>query len=418
MARGHQGLCRLVLVVGLLVGGCDSSDPTSTPAPVAASPGASISVAPSTPGGVTQTPSPTPTLTPTATGTPTPVARWTKPKQVSAAKYCSSLTAGIDAARRYHVAAECNGSIRYFTSEAAGRWKATVFAHPANRQDLDPQIAFWGDVVYVGFSRIAPSDGCGGTRGRELGVYVRSRSQPNGAWSEPRRIGSTGDHLESLRVDGTTIHATVTNAKDGLVYYEVLNGQTYNRYPLPKVFGPTSLRIGNDGRARIAYATSGGLGIAVFNGAGFSRARIPGSAEDDQAPSLVLDSGDKAHVLWIRRPPAGGCVSRESNPDDGTYYATNASGKWRAQRIAKDMAEASLQVEAETGRPHVLISRRSGLWYFTTASNGKWTGTRASSKSWPSSPLLRLDPATGTLLAVYIDSPYSKSSKIYALTKP
>ncbi|MDP9481912.1 MAG: hypothetical protein M3P84_01670 [Chloroflexota bacterium] len=378
----------------------------------------SPSVALSTPGGPSRTPSPTPTLTPTPTRTPTPVARWTKPKQVSAAKHCSSLTAGIDAASRYHIAAECNGSIRYFTSEAAGRWKATVFAHPANREDLDPQIAFWGDVVYVGYSRIAPSDGCGSTRGRDLGVYFRSRSQPNGAWSVPRRIGEPGDHLQSLRVDGATIHATVTSAEDGLAYYETLTGRTYKRYPLPKVFGPTSLRIGNDGRARIAYSTAGGVGFAVFNGSGFSRARIPGSAEDDQAPSLVLDGGDKAHVLWTRRPPAGGCVTREPNPDDGTYYATNASGKWKTQRIAKDTSDATLQVDAETGRPHVLISRRSGLWYFTTASAGKWTGIRASSKSWPSSPLLRLDPATGTLLAVYIDSPFTTSSRIYALTKP
>src|SRR6185295_14402364 len=109
--------------------------------------------------------------------------------------------------------------IRYFVKVPGGSWTATTFAHPAHRLDLDPQIAFRGDVVYVAYSRIALDDGCG-SDGNDIGVYVRTRSQPSGSWSAPTRIGLPDDSLGSFRVDGGTVHATVRNEKDGRVYYE------------------------------------------------------------------------------------------------------------------------------------------------------------------------------------------------------
>ena len=93
-----------------------------------------------------------PTLAPTPSPSPTPApvvsaASWTAPRRISRLKTCSTFSAGIDAASRDHVAAECNGSIHAYVSNDGRTWKASVFAHPANRQDLDPQIAFWGNTV-------------------------------------------------------------------------------------------------------------------------------------------------------------------------------------------------------------------------------------------------------------------------------
>jgi hypothetical protein len=428
MDSGHPGLRTFVAAVVLIVGACSASSSTPTPSRTIVAAGPTSSPGPTALPVVTQAPEPESTSEPAPVSSPTPApprppasaTGWTKPKLVSNAK-CSTVTAGIDGASRYHIAAACDdGHIHYFVSNAAGSWTTTVLSHPANRRDLDPQIAFHGSVVYVAYSQIAPDEGCG-SNGRDVGVYFRSRTLPSGAWSDATRIGSATDRLQSFRVDGISVQATVQNATDGHDYYETLDGgSAYDRFLIPGATERTSLRIGSDGRARIAYQVlSGGLGYALFTGAGFSTSRIPGTKERDWAPVLVLDAHDNADVLWTRSPYGGhGCAVPGPEPDDGTYYATNASGTWVSHRITRAIGAASLQVDNGTGRLHVLVSGVSGLSYFTSLSGSRWTRTTVSSTDSAQSPLLRLDPATGSLLGVYIDGSNTGSARIYALTKP
>ena len=214
--RGPIGL----VIVAILVGACGGAgSPTPSPVgaagapaasePAASSPGPSGSLATGAGAAVAVdpaqdvTPAPASKPLPVATlaPTPTPVSvatNWTRPTRVGTLKTCSTVTAGIDAANRAHVAAECGGSIRYYASTDGRSWSTTVFAHPAHREDLDPQIAFQGNLVYVAYTRIAPDGGCGGGRGEAIGVFVRSRSLPDGAWSTARRIGRPGDTAGGL----------------------------------------------------------------------------------------------------------------------------------------------------------------------------------------------------------------------------
>ena len=444
MDRRQRGPIGLV-IVAILVGACGGAG-SATPSAVglAASPAASEPSAPSVgpaqslaAGGADAaattapaqdaTPAPTPKPRPVATPAPTPqpvqiATRWTKPRPIGTLKTCSTVTAGIDAANRYHVAAECGGSIRYSTSTDGRSWSTTVFAHPAHREDLDPQIAFQGNLVYVAYTRIAPDGGCGGGRGEAIGVFVRSRSLPDGAWSPARRIGLPGDTLEVFRVEGATIHATVRNNQDDQDYgghdqvdYEMLVGAVMHRYRIPGAVGRTAMRIGTDGHARIAYETETGIRFATFTGAGFATTRVATSnSGEDVRPALVLDSHDDAHILWTRKPGEGGCATRDTNPDDGTYYSTNAGGAWTSQRITRSVGETSLQIDPASGRIHALVSGRVGIWYFTKAPEGPWTAKRVVAKGWVSSPLIRRDPATGRLLVVYLGGP--DGTKPYAMT--
>ena len=438
--RGPIGL----VIVAILVGACGGAgSPTPSPVGVAGAPAASEPAA-SSPGPsgslatgagaavavdpaqvVTPAPAskPLPVATPAPTPTPVSVATtWTRPRRVGTLKTCSTVTAGIDAANRAHVAAECGGSIRYYASTDGRSWSTTVFAHPAHREDLDPQIAFQGNLVYVAYTRIAPDGGCGGGRGEAIGVFVRSRSLPDGAWSTARRIGRPGDTLEVFRVEGATIHATVWNNQGDHDYgghdqvdYEMLVGSVTHRYRIPGAVGRTAMRIGSDGHARIAYETGTGIRFATFTGAGFATTRITRSnSGEDVRPALVLDSHDDAHILWTRKPGEGGCATRDTNPDDGTYYSTNAGGAWTSQRITKSVGETSLQVDPASGRIHALVSGRVGIWYFTNASQGSWTAKRILAKGWVNSPLIRRDPATGRLLVVYLGGP--DGTQPYAMT--
>ena len=332
------------------------------------------------------------------------------------------MTAGIDVDSRLHVAAGCGGNIVYSVSDGRGAWSSRVFAHPANRLDLDPQIAFQGNVVYLAYTRISPDGGCG-SLGPDIGVFYR-RSQPDGSWSAPTRIGEAAEALESFRVSGGTIHA-ITRGTEAGRYYETVDGTSSHRYPIPGAFASVSLRIGTDGRARIAYQTVDGLRYATFTGSGLSSSAIGGSREDDWAPALVLDRSNHAHVVWTRSPSPGGCAGPGPSPDDGTYYATNASGTWESGRITTHQGGTSLQVDEITGQVHVLVGA-AGLRYYTKLPGGAWRGTKVSSVS-VLAAVIRLDPATGTLLAVYIKPresglgqawTLSGSGRIYAVTRP
>jgi hypothetical protein len=436
MDRTHPGLNRFAAVLVVVLAACGSSGATATPTPTSSAAAAVSSAPTSAPpilAAMTQapvlasTPEPTPTATPTPTPKPTAVppskptlaptpapkaaAGWTLPHQVGTASHCVSVTAGIDAASRYHVAADCDGAIHYYFSTDSGRsWTARVFALPAHREEIDPRIGVQGDVVYVAYTRIIPDGGCGGGRGLDVGVYFRTRVLPNGAWSGATKIGSVADELQSFQVAGGTLHATV-RGKDGLSYYETLTGSTYHRYPISHVaIGMTSMHVGSDGRAQIAYAAfGGGIRYAVFTGSGFSTHRIAGTTDTDSDAVATLDGSNKGHVAWTRYQPAA-C----GNIPVATYYATNLSGTWKTQRITKEVGSTSIQVDAATGRVHVLMAVEGALRDFTLAANGRWTRTTIVSSGSPWSPELQIDPATGTALVVYVDG--SHHSRIYVLS--
>jgi hypothetical protein len=110
---------------------------------------------------------------------------------------------GVDGASRSHIVAACNAGLRYAVSNPEGAWSTTLITQPANRKQMDPQIGFDGDVVYVAYSWLAVTDGgCEDDGLDDLGVYHRQRTLPDGVWSEPKRIGIAKDMLVSFRVEG------------------------------------------------------------------------------------------------------------------------------------------------------------------------------------------------------------------------
>ncbi len=425
MDRGHPGLYRLIGVLAVVISGCAPSAPASVPAPAptalaAAAIAASLSPVPSltieTPTQVFSAP-PAPTASPPPTTAPTPptikqsastpaptrapkgAAGWTAPRRLGNGSDCVTVTAGIDTAGRYHVAAECKGTINYYVSIDSGRsWNAQALAHPVGRMDLDPKIGFDGKTTYLAFTRIIPDGGCGGGRGPSVGVYYRTRGLPGGTWSASKRIGPAADTLESFQVADGTIHVTVAG-KDALSYYETLKGTASARYPISdSVVDWTSMGVGADGRARIVYSARNGIQYARFSGSGFSTRKIPGTTEFDSHPVIALDAGDKSHVAWTRNEP-----STCGTSPVGTWYASNASGTWKAQQITKAVGDTFIDVEDATGRVRVLIGSEAAVRYYKTMSDGSWKGATLASTSWARSPILSRNPSTGAFLVAYID---------------
>ena len=341
---------------------------------------------------------------------------WTAQQLVDRSE-CVPLVLTIDVQSRSHVAAECDGSIRYWTSTGDGTWRTTPFAHPTGRREIGPQVATDGNVVYVAYTRVAVTvGGCGDNGLRDVGVYYRQRRLPSGIWSSAKRMGQVDDHLQSFRVVGGTLHATVL-ASNGLVYYEALKGTDTHRYLVPGAVGESSLRVGSDGRVRIAYEAAGSLRYAVFTGSRFATSRIAGST-GGYAPQLVLGRNNAAYVVWTRAADNGrGCTGPGPDPSDGTYFGTTASGHWVSGRFTTAVGQASLTVEVATGRVHAVMSNYVALNYFTKTATGGWIRTSLAGKhaQWP---VIRQDPATGRLEVVYLAGSANSGtpSGIYAVT--
>jgi hypothetical protein len=339
---------------------------------------------------------------------------WTGPTLVGPAAFCEDVASTFDGAGVAHVVASCDGHVRYSTN-ATGHWVTTTFSHPTGDFDLMPQVAVDGSRVEVAFSRVIP-EACGV---EHVGVYVTSRALTGTAWTAPTRFGSAGDALQSFRAVAGRLHMTVTSDATSHVYYETNAGGSLKRYLLSDAVGVASLRIGSDGRARIAYEAANTLRYAIFTGTGFSKQTIPGTTAADRTPLLVLDGNNAAHVVWTH-VEAGGCGG---GADPGsTEYATNAGGSWTAvgaRTVTKIVGLASVTLDPTTGRVDVAVGADTGLYFFTRASSGAAWSSQKLTSAGIASLSLRLDPVHGTVLAAYVrQSGEAISASVFAFTKP
>lgn len=340
----------------------------------------------------------------TAAATPAPSLRpssqpatWSGPRIIRGGE-CSDLAATIDGSGRRHVAAECDGGIRYLTSLDGSDWDETPFVPAIDRLEKEPQIAVDGEAVHVAYSLLAPVEGgCGGDGLDDLGVFIRSRQRLGESWSDPVRVGQEGDRLEGFRAVGGVFHLTVT-ADDGRSrFYQAQSSRGSTRIAIPGAIS-TSLRVGDDGHARIAYSTGNAIKYARVTGDELSIETVAESKVTTlKSPLLVLGSDQRAYVIWTQTTdPGGGCVGLDPGPFDGTYVAIQDGTSWNAERITKVQGETSLTLDPSTGGIDAVISR-SPLIHFTSS------GERWSSETIPGSegigwPVLRRDPLTGALV--------------------
>ncbi len=417
LGRGRVAASVVVVAFAIVLAGC-AATPTASPSstsdasPIAAAsgeptPAETAAGSPTTsaviPSDVPSTPSPSPAP-----------AVWSEPVDVGIAGQCDSVVAVIDGAGGKHLAAACDDSISY-ASLTSGGWVATTFKTPSKREDLDAQLAFQDDTLYLAYTRVAIEEGgCGDSGLRDVGVYYRTRQLPAGSWSDPVQIGKTADHLQAFRVDGDTIHATVA-ADDGRIFYERVQGTSVERDRVPSATGWTSLRVGDDGRARIAYESSDGLRYATFTGSGFTSELIPGTSRG-YGPVLVLGANDQPYVLSYRGYSGGGCAEPDPLPKDGTYFSTKSGSTWTSERLTAERNVESLTVDTTTGRVHALVSGKDGVVYMTRVGTGTWTKKTVSGPDAAGS-VIRMDPSTGALLVAYIR--YGENEDhVEVITKP
>jgi hypothetical protein len=371
-----------------------------------------------------------PVATPTATSetqqpTPTPryrSVRWSTRTHVIFDEGCQSVVATIDESGGFHVAAVCSAGIGYASSADGATWKASSLAPPSGHFEVDPQLAADDATLYLAYTRMRPvdQDTCSGGDVNEdpAGIYYRTRALPGGRWSSPTRLRADGDHLQSFRVVDGVIHATFRGHRgDGAVSYMSSSGSTSHRITIPGAEA-TSLRIGDDGRPRVAFSGGGSVGYAVVAASGRLKTSTIFSADDVAigSPVLVLGADDRAFVSWAAWPlPECGAPEPTHH---GTWFATDVDGTWAVKRLSTDIGAASLVVDVATGRLHATYNDGRGVRYVTRAADGTWSGGRPDILDGFGSLVLRRDPASGLLLLVGSTTDADGGTTISSVTAP
>jgi len=400
MIRSPRRALVLVIIAGMIVG-CGAAgplDPTPTP-PGLHTPSPAGTLAPTPSGGPESSPPPQATATPTAAPAPTLGAvSWSVPKLIRPGE-CSGPAATIDSTGRRHVVTACDGGVRYLTSADGSSWTETSFVPAIDVLEMNPQVAVDGDTVHVVFDRLVPEDGgCGGDGLSELGVFLTSRHLPNGAWSDPVRIGNQGDRLQAFRAARGVLHLTVSTSPEGSVVYESLADSTLTRIAIPGAL-TTSLRVGDDGKARIAFSTGQAIEYATVDGGAISSVTIAESADAYlRNPLLVLGPGNDGYIVWTHRIDAGGgCMERDDGPLDGTWFGTDKGGGWASTRVTPSHGEISLTLDPSSGRIHVLVVEFP-MTHYTSTDGSSWDAFAFTNGKDFVTPTIRIDPTTGALV--------------------
>ncbi len=189
-----------------------------------------------------------------------------------------------------------------------------------------------------------------------------------------------------------------------------------SRYQIVDAAGSASLRIGDDGKPRIAYEGPNGIEYGVFAKRGFSTETIAGTARGWD-PVLAIAPGNAAYIMWNRSYHGAGCAEPGPDPADGTYFATNASGHWVSSRLTKLVGGASLALDPVTGEIDALVSDFQRLVYYQRAADGTWTHSTLG-KAGTSSPVIRENPKTGALLVAHVSNATETHFSVQVLTKP
>jgi len=182
--------------------------------------------------------------------------------------------------------------------------------------------------------------------------YVTDQGRARGDFSPRRKIAGDMMTDPSLRVvDGIRYLAysrclCAPGDEMAPLYFKTDRSGSWTREKVADHGLWPSLRVGADGRARIASKARHGLRYSVArtrSGDFAAPVRIPGSGHGPAEPSLALDGRERPHLVWTSR-----------GDSDRTWYVKRSSSGWSTPRDIGPGLKAELSLDAKE-RPHVVI---------------------------------------------------------------
>ena len=299
---------------------------------------------------------------------------WSAPVRVLNG-FFREISEAIDSTNHVHIAAAGRGGLWYIT-DRGGAWNAKrILVNPHNKSYQEPSIALDDhDRVYIAFSRSSCNDCAPGSTD---GIFtLTDKGRARGSFpSSPTRLAPAASAEPSLRVSGGHIYLAYQSdcchpgPLPPLRFKTNVTGAWTTAQVAASGDGP-SLRLGTDGRARVAYAKPHGIGFATASSAsgGFASVALPGTGSGDFRALLALDLHDRPSVVWLH----------DGVSMNGIRYSSRGSSGWATPvEIAPTVGTIGYALDAQD-RPHVVIG--AGKVREERLVAGTWVASTVSSK--------------------------------------
>ena len=309
-------------------------------------------------------------------------AGWSAPVRVGGGIY-SALSEVVDSHRHVDIAASKLGNV-YFITDRSGSWtESLVMRHLPNRGYREVAIALdANDRVYIA-ARRSSCDDCvpGGSEGIFL-ITDKGRA-PGTFASKPAMIAPSGAGEPSLKVNGGHVFLAYDSpccmpGPDAAIYLRTNASGHWTQSRVARHGVSPVLRIGSDGRPRVAFSRQLGITYAVAHSitGTFTLWNVPGTTHKDGDVALALDARDQPHLAWMHFNPG------DSDGGSVDVFATRrTSAGWRAAEhvgpvhgttnaIALDLESLGRERIAVGGAQVMSYVRSGGQWIGTTVAQG------------------------------------------------
>lgn len=287
---------------------------------------------------------------PAATG---PAIAFAPPVKVLGGQFWYGMDMGVDADEHVHLVASgfhAGKTGLWYATDRTGAWtfkrilawsSGSVWIHPAIAIDANGRVHIAVEKAGCVECTIAPAKGI---------FYLSDVGRARGTFpATPARMTPVGTAQPSLRVDSGhrfLVYARNPDREPGAVKMRTWTGGSVSTSTIAGAGTTPFLRIGQDGKARVAFKAPGGLRYArastLTGGWIVENPGLTGSYGVE--PALSMDETGRPHLTWIED---NGVVGVQ------VFYARRISGSWTSPKLVGEGLHQALSVD-KPGTPWVV----------------------------------------------------------------
>jgi hypothetical protein len=283
---------------------------------------------------------------------PVPAISFSSPVRVLGGQFWYGLDMGLDPSGHVHLVASglhAGKAGLWYATDRSGAWTfkrilawadGRVWVHPSLAIDTAGRVHIAVEKAGCVECTIAPSKGI---------WYLSDVGRTRGSFpASPVRLTADGTAQPSLRVAGGHLFLAFAGNPDLAFKAVKLRTNATGGWTTTTIAAKgtePSLRLGMNGKPRVAYRVAGGLRYAVASKltGGWTRLDVIGTDAFDLDPRLSIDEQNGAHIAWVDASDAvpvvnhvsrmGGAWSFTMSLGEGTRFALSVdkpTGPWVA----------------------------------------------------------------------------------------
>ena len=285
---------------------------------------------------------------------PIPAISFSTPARVLGGQFWYGLDMGVDPGGHVHLVTSglhAGKAGLWYGTDRSGAWvfkrilawsAGTFWVHPSLAIDAAGRVHIAVEKAGCIECTIAPAKGI---------WYLSDVGRARGTFpAQPIRLTADGTAQPSLRVaDGHVFLVFAGNPDLALKAVKLRTNATggWTTTIVAAKGTEPALRLGLNGKPRVAYRVAGGLRYAVASTltGGWTRLVVPGTDASDLDPRLSIDDKNGAHVAWVDASDAVPVIN----------HVSRSGGAWSFIMTATEGTHHALSVDKPT-KPWVAVA--------------------------------------------------------------